>query len=278
MDRFQTEDGTWLAYRDEGEGLPMLSLAGFTRDGRDFDYLAPHLPSDIRHLRLDSRGRGQSEWTGAQTYTVAQEAADVLALLDHLALDRVAIIGSSRGGLLGMLIAATDKSRLLGLCLNDVGPELERDGLEKIAPYIGVVPPVATLQQLAGFMPAALPGFQGVPESRWMAECERHFVQLEGGLGLGYDPALRQAFDDALSAPAADAWPLFDACEGLPLALIHGQNSEILSQAAVQKMRERRPDLHHVSVAGRAHIPFLDEPESLACILGWLDQIRQTSP
>ena len=99
MRDFRTEDGTRLAYRDEGAGMALLALAGLTRDGHDFDYLSHHLPGDVRLIRLDSRGRGASDWTGAESYTVAQEARDVLALLDHLELPQVAVIGSSRGGL-----------------------------------------------------------------------------------------------------------------------------------------------------------------------------------
>lgn len=105
---FQAEDGARLAYTDVGTGPPVLALAGFTRDGRDFDYLAQRL-FGARLIRLDSRGRGESAWTGAETYNVAQEARDALALLDHLGLKRVAVIGSSRGGLLGMVMAVAVK-------------------------------------------------------------------------------------------------------------------------------------------------------------------------
>lgn len=95
MQKFSAKDGANLAYRDDGEGLPLLALAGLSRDGRDFDYLARHLPHDIRLLRLDCRGRGSSDWTGPESYNVGQEAQDALALLDHLGIERAAIIGSS---------------------------------------------------------------------------------------------------------------------------------------------------------------------------------------
>ena len=154
MKYFRAEDGAELAYRDDGEGIPVLALAGLTRDSRDFDYLEQHLDR-VRLIRLDSRGRGQSQWTGAPTYTVA----DALALLDHLALSRVAVIGSSRGGLIGMSIAASARERLTGLCLNDVGPVLERSGLERIGRYLGVRPEGLTLAEVADRLPVANPGF-----------------------------------------------------------------------------------------------------------------------
>lgn len=274
---FSAKDGARLAYRDEGRGLPVLALAGMTRDARDFDYLAHHL-NDVRLIRLDSRGRGESQWTGAQTYTAPQETQDALALLDHLGLERAAVIGTSRGGILGMLMAAMAPGRVSGLCLNDVGPVLERAGLLRIAQFIGERPRVATLEEIADRLPAAMPGFAHVPASRWAEEAVRHYVQEDGAVGLPYDPELRRAFDEAMAIdPPPDAWPLFDACKGLPLALLRGDGSDVLSAAAAEDMRARRPDMIFAEVRDRGHIPFLDEPESLRAINAWLDQIRQTA-
>lgn len=270
MEYFHTQDGIRLAYRDEGEGVPVLALAGLTRDGRDFDYLQPHL-TGVRFIRLDSRGRGASGWSDASTYTVAQEAADALALLDHLELASVAIIGSSRGGLIGMLIAAIARQRLTGLCLNDVGPVLDRGGLERIGQYVGIRPVGLRPEAVAGRLAVASAGFDGVPMSRWEEEAAHRFVTKDDGVDLTYDPALRQSFEASMAAPAADLWPLFDACAGLPLALVRGVNSDLLTAETARLMRERRPDMLFADVPGRAHIPFLDEPEALACIRRWVD-------
>ncbi|PYF12747.1 pimeloyl-ACP methyl ester carboxylesterase [Rhodobacter viridis] len=274
MQEFRAEDGARLAYRDQGDGIALLALAGLTRDGHDFDYLAHHLPDDVRLIRLDSRGRGASDWTGAASYTVAQEARDALALIDHLDLAQVAVIGSSRGGLLGMALAATAPGRLSGLCLNDVGPVLERAGLDRIGTYIGLRPTVPTLEEVADRLAAAMPGFVHVPSLRWAEEAVRHYVQLADGVGLSYDPALREAFEAAMAAPAADLWPLFDACAGLPLALIRGANSDVLSAETATEMRRRRPDMLFAEVPDRGHIPFLDERAALGCITAWLDLLR----
>lgn len=273
MNLFHADDGARLAYTDEGEGLPLLALGGLTRDSRDFDYLARRLPGGVRLVRLDSRGRGRSAWTGPSTYTVPREAQDVVLLLDHLGLERVAILGTSRGGLLGMVLAATHKHRVLGLCLNDVGPVLERSGLQRIATYVGITPTVTTLEEITDRMPMAMPGFLHVPPMRWVEETIRHYEQLDGRVGLTYDPDLRIALAAAMSAPPADAWPLFDACAGLPLALLRGANSDVLSAATARAMRERRPDLLFAEVPDRGHAPFLDEPEALACIRHWLEQV-----
>jgi pimeloyl-ACP methyl ester carboxylesterase len=274
MQRFRAEDGVTLAFRDEGQGLPLLALAGLTRDGRDFDYLARHLPGGIRLIRLDSRGRGASDWADPATYSVAVEARDALALLDHLALPRAAILGTSRGGLLGLVMAATAKHRLSGLALNDVGPVIERDGLLRIGTYVGIDPAVATLAEVADRMPAAMPGFAHVPPLRWQEETVRHYVQRPDGVGLTYDPALRQSFQAAMAAPFPDLWPLFDACDGLPFALVRGAASDVLSHATVAEMRRRRPDMIFAEVPDRGHAPFLDEPPALQALHHWLARLQ----
>jgi pimeloyl-ACP methyl ester carboxylesterase len=275
MQSFRAEDGTRLAFRDEGHGLPLLALAGLTRDGRDFDYLARHLPEEVRLIRLDSRGRGESDWADAATYNVVQEARDAIALLDHLRLERAAVIGSSRGGLLGLVMGAMPGRRLLGLCLNDVGPVVERAGLERIGAYIGVEPTVPTLEEIADRLPASMPGFTKVPPMRWQEETVRHYVEREGRIGLTYDPKLRVAFDAAMSCdPLPDLWAQFDACAGLPLALLRGAGSDVLSPATAAEMRRRRPDMLFAEIPHRGHIPFLDEPEAISLILQWLAIVR----
>jgi pimeloyl-ACP methyl ester carboxylesterase len=266
---FHAGDGARLAYKDEGTGLPVIALAGLTRAHTDFDFVAPHL-GGVRLIRPDYRGRGASDWTGPATYSVPQEAADVLALMDHLRLEKAAILGTSRGGLIGMGLAAMAKDRLLGLCLNDVGPEIEPAGLEKISDYVGRNPAAKTITALVSRFPGTMRGFADVPEARWRAFAERLYEEGPHGLSIRYDPALRTSFLAAMSAPPIDLWPLFDACAGLPLALIRGANSDLLSPQVAAEMRGRRPDMIFAHVPDRAHVPFLDEPEALAAIRGWL--------
>ena len=261
---FTAPDGTRLAFAVQGSGKPLLCLSGLTRTMADFDYVLPHLSARV--IRMDYRGRGGSDWTGAASYTVLQEAQDALALLDHLGVTRVAVLGTSRGGLIGMTLAHLAKLRLLGLCLNDVGPVIERTGLDRIAAYVGRNPAARDLADHALWLERNSPGFANVPASRWQAEAAKLAKVTPEGLRITYDPALREAFIAGLNAPAADLWPLFDACAGLPLALIRGANSDLLSPATADQMRHRRPDMIYASVRDRAHVPFLDEPESLAAI------------
>lgn len=266
---FTASDGARIAYRDEGGGPPLLCLAGLTRNGRDFDYLAPHLPP-LRMIRMDYRGRGASQWTGAATYTIPREAQDALELLDHLGIARAALLGTSRGGLIGMALAATAHGRLAGLCLNDVGPVLERGDLGRIQDYVGRNPAAPDMDTLVARLPAAMPGFAGVPADRWRAHAERSYVVTPEGLRINYDPALRDAFLAAMAAPEADLWPLFDAGAGLPLALIRGANSGLLSRETAREMQRRRPDMILAEIPDRGHTPFLDEPQAVAAIRAWL--------
>lgn len=266
---FTAADGARIAYQDEGDGLPVLCLAGLTRAMDDFDYLAPTL-SDCRMIRMDYRGRGQSDWTGARSYTVPQEGADAMALLDHLGIARAAVIGTSRGGLIAMYLSAVSKDRLLGICLNDVGPALAEGGLATIMDYVGRRPAARTLAEVAQRLPEAMAGFADVPEGRWEEEAARLFREGEDGVELTYDPALRESFLAAMKDPKATVWPLFDAMAGLPLALIHGAGSDLLSDETASEMRRRRPDMIYGKVPGRGHIPWLDEPESIAVLRAWL--------
>ncbi|MES2548611.1 MAG: alpha/beta hydrolase [Pseudomonadota bacterium] len=268
---FSAADGARLAYRDTGTGLPLLCLPGLTRSMADFDYLVPHLPP-VRLIRMDYRGRGASDWTGAESYTVAQEAKDALALLDHLGVGKAAILGTSRGGLIGMVLGATARDRVLGQILNDVGPEIARDGLTRIFDYVGRNPAGRTIQGYAERL-SRTPGFEGVPMTRWLEEAQKLAVETPEGLRIPYDPALRDSFLAAFDGPPVDLWPLFDALAGLPLALIRGANSDLLTRDTVAKMHARRPDMAVAEVPGRAHIPFLDEPESVALILDFLKRL-----
>ncbi len=276
MSHFTARDGARLAFSDEGEGLPLLCLSGLTRTMGDFDYLRPHLPP-CRLIRMDYRGRGGSDFTGPATYTVPQEAKDAVALLDHLGVEKAAVIGTSRGGLIGLFLAATAKPRLLGLCLNDVGPEVARPGLERIFGYLGRNPSAATHEAMAAALPGLSPGFDGVAPDRWLAEARLHWRATPEGLRITYDPALRQAFLAAFEGPEPDLWPLFDACAGLPLALIRGANSDLLTPATAAEMRRRRPDMIFAEVPGRAHIPFLDEPEAVEAIHAFLARCTEAS-
>lgn len=270
---FTSSDGLRLAYDDAGEGLPLICLAGLTRAASDFDFLAPHL-SGVRLIRPDYRGRGRSDWGPPESYILPVEARDVMELMNHLGLERAAILGTSRGGLLAMLMASTVKHRLIGVCLNDIGPELAPGGLALIRDYVGKQPAVKNHELAARARARMMTGFTGVPHARWLEEVRRHLVPDDAGrLRLNYDPALARTVNTPALAPV-NMWPMFEALAGLPLAALRGETSDLLTRATFRRMRLRRPDMIAAEVPGRGHVPFLDEPEALAVITEWIDQCR----
>lgn len=270
---FTTADGARLAYDDQGDGLPVLCLAGLTRERHDFDDALPAL-AGVRVIRMDYRGRGQSDWTGAATYTIAQEAADALALLDHLEVGAAAVLGTSRGGLIGMHLARVAPARLRGLCLVDIGPHIPTAGLDRIILYVGRNPAARTLAEMAEKMPAAMKGFDGVPADRWLREVTRFYSETPDGLRIRYDPELRAAFLAEYSPPHAGDWAGWQATAGLPVALIHGAGSDLLAASTVERMRESHPDLIYALIPGRGHVPFLDETESVTALRRWLKAMQ----
>jgi pimeloyl-ACP methyl ester carboxylesterase len=269
MPRFAAPDGTGLHYTDAGAGLPVLCLAGLTRNGGDFDHVAPHLPG-IRLIRLDTRGRGQSDHADPATYTVPGEAGDALALLDHLGVARAAVLGTSRGGLIAMWLAAVARDRLLGVALNDVGPVIERRGLEVIRGYLGRNPAQKTWEEAAEARARSWTSFTGVPHARWLHEVRNHYDQTPDGLTIRYDRRLREAVLATWDRPQPDLWPLFAAMAGLPVCLIRGAASDLLSRETAAEMARRHPGLISVEVPGRGHVPFLDEPPSLDALRQWI--------
>ncbi len=271
MPQFQTADGVNLYYEESGSGHPVIALPGLTRNTRDFDHVAPHLP--VHLIRMDYRGRGQSDWADPATYTVPREAADVLALMDHLGLKKAALLGTSRGGLIAMMMAATAKDRLTGIALNDIGPDIAESGLDVIRDYIGRNPSQKTYAEAAAFREKTWTHFRNVPMERWLAEVRNQYKETPEGLIIRYDPKLRDAVLGSGANLSPDLWPLFEKMADLPLALIHGVNSDLLTTATADEMQRRRPEMIRANVPDRGHVPFLDEPEALDALRQWIGQL-----
>ncbi|WP_170426800.1 alpha/beta fold hydrolase [Ruegeria arenilitoris] len=265
---FTTSDDRQIYFEDHGSGTPVLCLAGLTRNCRDFSFLAPHL-SDMRMIAMDYRGRGRSDRDpDYMNYNIFRESQDALELLDHLGLDRVNVIGTSRGGLIAMALAASHPERLLSVVLNDVGPVLEPAGIAKIMDYVGK-PPVSKTYDLAAkaLHIAMAPQFPDVPLERWQEVAEIQFEKTADGLGLTYDPALRTAIlEQAAVGAAPDLWMFFEALKDIPTGVIRGENSDVLSKGTLTEMSNRHPVLLSAEIPGRGHVPFLDEPQALDLI------------
>lgn len=268
MATFRTSDGLTLYYETTGSGPALLCLSGLTRNSRDFDPLRAAL-TDVRIITLDYRGRGLSEFDEDYlNYNVLREARDAVELMTHLDLERATVLGTSRGGLIAMEIAARYRDRLSGVILNDVGPELGPAGMARIMEYLGRPPRQRTLDDAAAQMQQAhARDFPGLPIEVWRQQVAAQFRETDDGLALRYDPHLRQAIlEQAASEKAPDLWLFFEALKSVPVGLLHGVNSDILLPETVAEMRRRHPGLIVGEVPGRGHVPFLDEPQSLEVI------------
>ncbi|AXT26917.1 alpha/beta hydrolase [Ruegeria sp. AD91A] len=268
MPEFMTTDGRRIYYEETGTGTPLLCLAGLTRNSRDFSFFAPYA-SDLRMITMDYRGRGRSEYDpDYMNYNIFRESHDAIELLDVLGIQRAAILGTSRGGLIAMTLAASHPERLAAVILNDVGPVIEPTGIAKIMAYVGTRPAAKTHDEAAAALKHVMEAqFPGVPLETWRKQAEIQYEMRDDGLKLRYDPALRKALlEQAASGTAPNLWILFKALRDIPTGVIRGANSDILGSNTLTEMHSCLPGLISVEVPDRGHVPFLNEPQSLDLI------------
>jgi len=278
--RWLSRDGLQLyarIYESAGAGAPaVLCLPGLTRNSRDFESLAQHLAPRYRVICPDLRGRGLSArdpvW---QNYQPATYVPDLVALTGSLGLKRFAIVGTSLGGLLAMLLPSVLPGAVAGIVLNDIGPEVDPAGAERIRGYAGRLPPVRNWEeavaQLKTVFGAAWPGLS---EQTWQVLARRSFREDETGVPvLDVDPKVGEAMRAAPEAAVPDLWPLYATLKPVPALAIRGMLSDILSEATFARMQREKPDLVALSVPNRGHVPLLDEPECIAAIDAFLQQV-----
>lgn len=271
-------DGLKIHARDyapsrETSALPVLCLPGLTRTTEDFDLLAQALARDTqaprRVVAIDYRGRGLSDYDpDPANYTVPVEAGDVQAIAASLGIAKAIMIGTSRGGMIAMILAATQSAMVAGVLLNDVGPALEIEGLVRIKHYIArATLPASWDEAIAGIKELFARDFPNLTEADWNAWARRGYHDRDGVLARTHDPALSAAFAGIDPAnPPPPAWKLFDKMVGKPLMLIHGGRSDLLSAKGVADMVARRRDIDLVEVADEGHAPLLADPPSIARI------------
>jgi pimeloyl-ACP methyl ester carboxylesterase len=276
---FDSADGLRLYYRDyaaESPGkLPVLCLPGLTRNSRDFAHVALRLRRERRVLCADLRGRGRSQhdphW---QNYHPGTYLEDIARLLDDAGVERCVFFGTSLGGILTMLAAATAPPRVAAAILNDVGPEVDPVGLARIASYVGRFPPARTWDEAVTLVRStyefALPG---LTDEQWLDYARRSYTDVDGTPRLDMDPMIGEAVRSAPAAAAPDLWPVFRALGPVPTLVLRGATSDILSGATLDRMQAEKPDLVRVEVPNRGHVPLLDEPEAVTAIDAFLDRL-----
>jgi pimeloyl-ACP methyl ester carboxylesterase len=269
---FESHDGLRLFSRiyqgPRADAPVVVCLHGLMRTGRDFEDLAPHLATRCRVIVPDVRGRGASARDPNFTnYTIPVYLRDLAVLLSGLGAARVAIIGTSMGGLMAMLLAYQQPALVRGIVLNDVGPEVDPRGLERIRSYAGKDVPVGSwteaIEQARSTYGAAWPG---VSDARWEVLVRRSYRERAPGVPeVDTDPLVREPLRDS-AAGAPVLWPWWGTFAKLPMLAIRGEHSDILAPATLERMQREKPDLVAVTVANRGHAPLLDEPDALAAI------------
>ncbi|CAH0340136.1 alpha/beta hydrolase [Rhizobium sp. CECT 9324] len=279
-DRFiSVPDGLKLHVRVHGRensGLPVVCLPGLTRNGRDFEAIARLLssaPHDCKVISITSRGRGLSDRDPEPTrYTIPVEAMDVVAVLDQLAIERAHFIGTSRGGLILHVLAMTHLDRIASVVLNDIGPVLEIEGLRQIQAYLGRRRKPQTFAEAALILKEAHGDeFPALSDEDWQGLASAIYRETDGEIVTDYDPEIGIQFRAAdFNQPLADLWPQFALLADLPVMVIRGEHSRLLSSETVDLMSERHPRLLAVTASGQGHAPLLDLgplPEQIAGFL-----------
>lgn len=271
-DRYWTSrDGLKLHYRDyDGPEVrpPLLCLHGLTRNARDFESFAEQFAGEWRVIAPDFRGRGESQHdTEPANYTPPTYAADVLELLDELAVEEAVFVGTSLGGLVTMAVAAIAPQRIAAAVLNDVGPELDPAGLDRIRGYVGKPVRFGSWDEAAVAFGQTFgqvhPRYGG---SEWLRYARRVCRETNEGVELDYDMAIAEPFNSVGAAPATDVWPLLGGLAGRPVLILRGETSDLLAPHVAARMRDAIPGADLVTVPGVGHAPDFDEPESIEAV------------
>jgi pimeloyl-ACP methyl ester carboxylesterase len=254
-----------------------VCLPGLSRTAEDFDPLASSLAADAkaprRVLALDYRGRGLSEFDrDPENYTLAVELADVIAVLTACAAAPAIIVGTSRGGLIAMALAAVEPGAIAGVVLNDIGPEIEAKGLMRIKGYVGKLPQPKTFEEGGEILRRIADSqFPKLDAAAWLTLAKRGWREADGRLVPTYDPALAHSLAAFTpDQPIPTMWPQFDALASMPLFVFRGANSDILSEATVAAMQARHPAMELFEVADQGHAPLLAEPDTIGKIASFV--------
>lgn len=247
-----------------------VCVHGLTRNGRDFDALALDLADRWRVACPDVVGRGRSGWlANPALYGYPQYCADMAALVARLGVETVDWVGTSMGGLIGMMLAAQPNSPIRRLVINDVGPFVSKVGLQRIADYVGKDPVFEDIAAVESYLRFVLMGFGRLPDEAWrhMAEHSAR-PRPDGRWGLAYDPGIAEAFK-AQPMQDVDLWAFWDRIQ-CPVLVLRGATSDILLRETAEEMTRRGPKARLVEFANTGHAPALMTEDQIAAVRGFL--------
>jgi pimeloyl-ACP methyl ester carboxylesterase len=269
-----SSDGLNLHYRDYPgpagyDGPPVLCLHGLTRNARDFATLADHLCATRRVIVPEMRGRGLSDYApDSDSYNPLVYVGDVEKLLAQEGVERFISIGTSMGGLMTMLLAAAKPGRIVACVLNDIGPEVETAGIARISGYVGQGRSYPTwLHAARSLMEVHGAAFPDYDLDQWLEMAKRTLVVNKNGrVAFDYDMAIAEPFAKPGNAAPPNLWLAFEALRDVPMVLVRGELSDLISADTVKQMSVRNPAMRSVVVPRVGHAPTLDEPEARAAI------------
>ena len=262
-----------VAYREWGDPdnpRVVICVHGLTRNGRDFDDLAQALAGRFRVVCPDMPGRGDSEWLrDANDYTTPTYLTALTALIARCRVDAVEWVGTSMGGLLGMVIAAQPGTPIARLVVNDIGPVIEPAALARIAAYVGMDPLFDSFAALEAHVRAVSATFGPLTDAQWESLSRSTARQVQDGRWrLKYDPGIAVPFR-AAATTSAGLWPVWDAIR-CPTLVLRGAESDLLSSATAQAMRNRGPRPDVLEFAGIGHAPMLLTPDQIDPVVRFL--------
>ena len=280
----RTMDDLTIRGRDYGDRLsaniPLVCLPGLTRSTRDFDALATYISHDEerprRVLALDYRGRGQSDYDPDWTnYNPLTEAQDILNAVTAAGLTEFALLGTSRGGMIAMLLGALRPTVLSGVILHDIGPTLDLTGLLKIKNYISNMPKPRNWRDAADIMKTVhKSSFPQYTDDDWQKAAHLTFADKQGQPVIDFDPALINTLQ-SISADdkSPDLWPQFLSLRAKPLLVIRGGRSDLFSAETLETMDRAHPTMKSVTVQDEGHVPNLMHPPVVAAIRALLAEL-----
>jgi pimeloyl-ACP methyl ester carboxylesterase len=252
-----------------GHARVLLCVHGLTRQGRDFDRLAAALAPNYHVAAPDIVGRGQSDWLADKAgYGYPQYCADMAALIARLGSETVDWVGTSMGGLIGMILAAQPNAPIRHLVLNDIGPLVPKAGVERLAAYVGKDPRFPSLDAAIAYMREVAAPFGALSEAEW-----RHLTvhglrgESDGSFRLRYDPAIAAPLQGEIKD--VDLWSLWDRIT-CPVLVLRGERSDLLLPATAAEMQRRGPKAKVVDIPGCGHAPALMAAEQIAHVREFL--------
>lgn len=276
---YQSSDGLRLyarQYGNEDADHTIICIPGLTRNSADFAPLCEHLADRYRIFAVDLRGRGNSDYdTQPENYHPGSYAADIISLLDDLALPSAIVIGTSLGGLVSMVLAATALERISAVVMNDIGPEADQTGIDRIKAYVSKPSSVSNwAEAVAKTKLIQCQEYPAFSDQDWINFSKNLYREnSEGQPVLAYDPAIAQLLTQPSDQPTPDLWPLFTLLSSTPMLLLRGELSDILSPHCVSKMREQKPDIQFLEIANCGHAPLLSEASALKAIDDFLAKV-----